>query len=232
MELKGWVRSSLIDYPEHIATVLFTGGCNFRCPMCHNADLVLRPAELPSLPEEAVWDFLARRQGLIDGVVISGGEPTLQADLAAFLEALRQRGLDIKLDTNGYRPAVLECLLADGLVDYVALDVKAPLERYPALSGRPDADPDRVESSIEHLRHSDVTHEFRTTVVPGMLSADDVEAIARRIAGADRYVLQQFRPVGTLDPELENVSPHPVDVLEAMAARAERWVDQVHIRRI
>ena len=230
MDLKGWVRSSLIDFPEHIATVLFACGCNFRCPMCHNADLVLRPAELPSLPEETVWDFLARRQGLIDGVVVTGGEPTLQADLAAFLETLHQRGLDVKLDTNGYRPAVLEQLLEDGLVDYVALDVKAPAERYAVLSGLPDVDPDRVGRSIELLRRSDVAHEFRTTVVPGMVSAGDVEAIGRWIAGADRYTIQQFRPLGTLDPDLERVSPYPVDVLETMAARAERWVDRVRLR--
>jgi pyruvate formate lyase activating enzyme len=230
MDLKGWVRSSLIDFPEHIATVLFTGGCNFRCPMCHNADLVLRPAELPALAEERVWDFLARREGLVDGVVITGGEPTLQADLAAFLGSLRQRGLDVKLDTNGYRPGVLEHLLDDGLVDYVALDVKASPERYAALTGLPEVDPDRVGRSIELLRRSDVAHEFRTTLVPGMLSLEDVEAIARWIAGAERYVLQQFRPLGTLDPDLERVSPYPVDVLETMAARAERWVDRVHVR--
>lgn len=230
MDLKGWVRSSLIDFPEHIATVLFTGGCNFRCPMCHNADLVLRPAELPSLQAETVWEFLAGREGLVDGVVVTGGEPTLQADLTAFLTGLRQRGLDVKLDTNGYRPAVLERLLDDGLVDYVALDVKAPPERYAALSGLPEVDPDRVGRSIELLRHSDVEYEFRTTVVPGMLAADDVEAIARWIAGAERYVLQQFRPVGTLDPDLERVSPYPVDVLENVATRAERWVTGVHLR--
>jgi pyruvate formate lyase activating enzyme len=230
MDLKGWVRSSLIDFPEHIATVLFTGGCNFRCPMCHNADLVLRPAELPSLPEEMVWDFLARREGLIDGVVITGGEPTLQADLAPFLATIHRRGVDVKLDTNGYRPGALERLFADGLVDYVALDVKAPPARYAVLSGLPEVDPDRVGRSIELLRQGDVAHEFRTTVVPGLLTVEDVEAIARSIAGAERYVLQQFRPVGTLDPELEEASPYPVDVLETMATCAERWVDRVCVR--
>jgi pyruvate formate lyase activating enzyme len=129
VELKGWVRTSLIDYPDHIASVLFTGGCNFRCPMCHNADLVLRPTEVPTLPEKEVWDFLSRREGLVDGVVITGGEPTLQPDLAPFIRRLKDTDLDVKLDTNGYLPDVLKTLLSEGLLDYVALDIKAPPEK-------------------------------------------------------------------------------------------------------
>lgn len=230
MKLKGWVRTSLIDYPDHIATVLFTGGCNFRCPMCHNADLVARPGELPTLPEEKMWDFLERRAGLVDGVVITGGEPTLQTDLLPFLRRVRERGLDVKLDTNGYRPDVLAALLDAGLVDYVALDVKAPPEKYPLLAGLDDLDVTRLERSIELLRDSGLAYEFRTTVVPGLLVEEDVEEIARWIAGAERYVLQQFRPLGTLDPDLEMVHPYPSERLQEMARRAERWVKQVIVR--
>ncbi|HEC35543.1 MAG TPA: anaerobic ribonucleoside-triphosphate reductase activating protein, partial [Anaerolineae bacterium] len=169
VELKGWARTSLIDFQDHIATVLFTGGCNFRCPICHNCDLVLRPGELPDLSEAEVWAFLARRRGLVDGVVITGGEPTLQPDLIPFLRRLREQGLDIKLDTNGYRPDVLERLLSAGLVDYVAMDVKAPPEKYPLLAGRADVDVALVQRSIGLLRDSGVLYEFRTTVVPGLL---------------------------------------------------------------
>lgn len=230
MELKGWARTSLIDFQDHIATVLFTGGCNFRCPICHNCDLVLRPGELPDLSEAEVWAFLARRRGLVDGVVITGGEPTLQPDLIPFLRRLREQGLDIKLDTNGYRPDVLERLLSAGLVDYVAMDVKAPPEKYPLLAGRADVDVALVQRSIGLLRDSGVLYEFRTTVVPGLLDMGDVEAIARWVAGAWRYVLQQFRPLNTLDPALEAVSPYPMARLREMAGQAKRWVEQVVVR--
>ena len=230
MELKGWVRTSLIDYPDHIATVLFTGGCDFRCPMCHNADLVLRPGELETLPEDSVWDFVARRTGMVDGAVITGGEPTLQADLSRFLQQLQESGLDAKLDTNGYRPDVLEALLNEGLVAYVAMDVKAPPQKYPLLCGIPDVDTSRVARSIALLQESEIDYEFRTTVVPGLLHADDIEAIARWIKGARRYILQQFRPLNTLDPALETAIPYSPADLHAMAERASQWVPHASVR--
>ena len=230
MRLKGWVRTSLIDYPDHIATVLFTGGCNFRCPPCHNADLVLRPAEMPDLPLEEVWAFLSRRAGLVDGVVITGGEPTLQGGLIPFLRRVREHGLDVKLDTNGYRPDVLAALLDEGLVDYVAMDVKASLKKLSLLAGRMDLDVVRLERSIALLRDSGCSYEFRTTVVPGLLDEGDVEEIARWVAGAERYVLQQFRPLRTLDPALEMVTPYPLERLQVMAECAGRWVAHVAVR--
>jgi pyruvate formate lyase activating enzyme len=230
VELKGWVRTSLIDYPDHIATVLFTGGCDFRCPMCHNADLVLRPGELETLPENSVWDFLARRAGMVDGVVITGGEPTLQADLPRFLRQIREIGLDAKLDTNGHHPDVLETLLVEELVTYVALDVKAPAEKYPLLCGVPNLDTDRVAQTITLLQESSIEYEFRTTVVPGLLDADDIETIARWIKGAKRYVLQQFRPVNTLDPALQSATSYPLAALQAMAERATQWVPNTSVR--
>ncbi len=230
MQVKGWVRTSLIEYPDHIASVLFVGGCNFRCPPCHNADLVQRPAEMPDLDVEEVWAFLARRVGLVDGVVVTGGEPTLRGDLIPFLRRARARGLDVKLDTNGYRPDVLAALLDEGLVDYVAMDVKAPPEKYALLAGRADLDVTRLERSVGLLRNSGIRHEFRTTVVPGLLDEADVEGIAAWIAGAERYVLQQFRPLRTLDPGLKAATPHPVERLRAMAERASRWVRQTVVR--
>ncbi len=230
MNLKGWIRTSLIDFPDHIATVLFTAGCNFRCPMCHNADLVLRPEELPDVPEDEVWAFLDRRAGLVDGVAITGGEPTLQPDLAPFLRRLRERGLAVKLDTNGYRPEVLEVLLREGLVDYVAMDIKGPPEKYPLLAGRNGLDLARVERSIDLLRTSTIRYEFRTTVVPGWLNEEDIEAIAEWISGARRYVLQQFRPLNTLDPTLGSLSPYPMERLEEMARRARGRMEEVIVR--
>jgi pyruvate formate lyase activating enzyme len=232
VELKGWIRTSLIDYPDHIATILFTGGCNFRCPMCHNADLVLRAGEMPTLPEKEVWDFLARREGMVDGVVITGGEPTLQPGLVLFVQQLKDAHLDVKLDTNGYRPDVLKTLLHEHLLDYVALDVKAPPAKYPLLAGLTDLDTSRIEQSLALLKESAIPYEFRTTMVPGLLGEDDVASIVQWIAGADRYTLQQFRPVNTLDPTLEQTSPYPTEALQAMAERASRWVSRVTVRGI
>jgi pyruvate formate lyase activating enzyme len=234
VQFKGWVRTSLIDYPEHIATVLFVGGCNFRCPPCQNADLVLRPGEIPDIPTGELWAFLSRRAGLVDGIVVTGGEPTLQSDLVQFLRQAREQGagarLDVKLDTNGYRPDVLATLLDEGLVDYVAMDVKAPPSKYPLLVGRDDLDLTCLERSLSLLQDGDISYEFRTTVVPGWLDEQDVEEIARWITGAERYVLQQFRPLHTLDPALERLSPYPVERLQTMAQRANQWVNQVAVR--
>lgn len=232
MKIKGWQRTSLIDYSGHIATVLFTGGCNLRCPMCHNADLVLRPQELPDLPEEEIWAFLAQRAGRIDGVVLTGGEPAVQPDLLPFLRRLRETGLAVKLDTNGYNPSVLAAVLAEGLANDVALDVKAPPEKYALLTGQAGLDVTRIAQSLALLRESSVRYELRTTLVPGLLDEDDVEAIARWIAGAPRYVLQQFRPRETLDPALEKASPYPAERLQAMAGRARRWVAEVAVRGV
>lgn len=230
MRFHGWARTSLIDFPGEIATVLFTAGCNFRCPMCHNAELVLHPNRLPEIREAELWAFLEKRAGLVTGVVVTGGEPTLQSDLPDFLRRVRALGYAVKLDTNGYRPQVLETLLAGGLVDYVAMDVKGPPEGYAALAGLPEIDLERVARSRELLIGGPIPYEFRTTVVPGLLAEPEVEAIARWIAGAARYVLQQFRAQGTLDPALEGRAPYPLARLEAMAARARPFVHEVQVR--
>ena len=230
MDLRGWVRTSLLDYPEHIATVLFTGGCNLRCPPCHNADLVLRPGELQAVPEEEVLEYLARRAGLIDGVAITGGEPALQSDLLPFLRRLHPLGLAVKLDTNGFFPEVLEAALGEGLLAYVAMDIKAPPAKYALLAGRPDLDLAPLERSIALLRAATIPFEFRTTVVPGLLATEDVVAIARWLQGAPRYALQQFRPLRTLDPALERAVPYSPDTLHAMVRACAEWVEQVEVR--
>lgn len=237
IEFKGWVRTSLIDYPGKIASVLFAGGCNFRCPMCHNGELVERSASLPSLDVAKVLAHLERRAGKLTGVVVSGGEPTLQPELPSFLARVREMGYAVKLDTNGYRPDVLRGLLTVRLLDAVALDVKAPPTKYPLLAGVPDLDPGAIGQSLALIGAAQLPCEFRTTVVPGLLDADDIEAIARWIVDAGRgaassYVLQQFRGTTTLSPALNGAIPYPVAALEGMAARARRWVDDVRLRGV
>jgi len=232
MDLRGWVRTSLLDFPGRIATVLFTGGCNFRCPPCQNAGLVLYPEAFPHVEEQEVWEFLERRKGRVEGVVLTGGEPTVQPDLLPFMQRAKRMGLAVKLDTNGYRPEVLEEVLAEGAADYVAMDVKAPQEKYALLAGRPDLDLGRIERSIALLRQSGIAHEFRTTVVPGLLDEHDVETIARWLHGASLYVLQPFRPEGTLDPALERVTPYPAEWLQAVAERIRPYVASVEVRML
>ena len=230
MDLRGWVRTSLLDYPEHIATVLFTGGCNLRCPPCHNADLVLRPGEFPAVPEDEVFQHLVRRAGLLDGVAITGGEPALQPDLLPFLRRLHPLGLAVKLDSNGFFPEVLEAALGEGLLAYVAMDVKAPPAKYALLTGRPGLDLAPLERSIALLRASTIPFEFLTTVVPGLLTVEDIVAVARWLQGAPRYALQQFRPLRTLDPALERAVPYPPALLQAMGRACAEWVGQVEVR--
>lgn len=237
MQIRGWMKTSLIDYPGKIATVVFTSGCNFRCPYCQNSDLVLRPASLPEIDPAEIFQLLTRRRGLIDGVVITGGEPTLQNGLQDFLRQTQElgpstalrTGLTAKLDTNGYRPQVLRELLERGLLDYVAMDIKAPLAKY-SLAAGVAVDVQRIEESVRLILSSGIVHEFRTTVVPGILEPEDVEEIARLIAGARKYILQQFRPQGTLDPHFSEVTPYPAQTLLEMAQAAERWTEGVEVR--
>ena len=240
MHVKGWVRTSLIDYPDHIATVLFTGGCNFRCPMCHNADLVLRPETLPDVPEAEILAYLDKRAGLITGVVITGGEPTLQNDLATFLGRIRQRGYAVKLDTNGYRPDVLRALLQQQLVDYVALDVKAPPGKYATLAGLPGIELAHIERSLNILRDGELAgnfaYEVRTTVVPHWLTTDAIAALAQWLAahfpphGPRQWILQSFRAQQTLDESLKDAIPYTAAQMQALANHARQWVRAVHVR--
>jgi len=229
MQIRGWVKTSLIDYPGRIATVLFAGGCNLRCPYCQNAELVLHPESLPEINPADVFHLLERRRGLVDGVVITGGEPTLHEGLEDFLRKLKELGLATKLDTNGYRPEVLRQLLERELLDYVALDIKATPAKYSLAAGVP-VDMRRIEESVKLLLSSGIEHEFRTTVVPGIVAPEDVEEMARFIAGARKYVLQQFRPQGTLDPHFGEVAPYPAQTLLEMARTAGRWVEETEVR--
>lgn len=229
MQIRGWVRTSLIDYPGKIATVLFTGGCNFRCPYCQNSELVLHPESLPEIDPAEIFQLLTRRRGVIDGVVITGGEPTLQRDLGGFMWKLKELGLAIKLDTNGYRPQVLRELLERGLLDYVAMDIKTSLAKYHLAAGVP-VDVGRIEESVSLILSLGVDHEFRTTVVPGIVAPEDVEEMARLISGAGRYILQQFRPQETLEPHFREIVPYPAQTLLEMAQAAERWIEEVEAR--
>ena len=203
MRIAGIERNSFVDYPGRLAAVFFTPGCNWQCFYCHNRSLLGPQSERTWLDAEVVLAWLDERRGWLDAVVITGGEPTLQPDLAEFIRPVRAKGFLVKLDTNGARPDVLRALLDEGLLDYVAMDVKAPIEKYEAFCCVP-VDHRAVNDSIDLLMASGIEYEFRTTVAP-QLTSDDLRAIAARIRGARCYVLQQFRrPEGVEgDPRLD-----------------------------
>ncbi len=208
MRIAGIEKCSFVDYPGHLAAVFFTPGCNWNCYYCHNRGLVDSHVSKPWLDLEVALAWLDDRTDLIDGVVITGGEPTIQDGLAEFIECVRRKGFRIKIDTNGSRPDVLGSLLEQGLLDYVAMDIKAPMGQYNDFAGV-QVKQDAVNASMDLLLSCGIDYEFRTTVTP-QLTHKDVLAIARRIRGAKRYVLQQYRrPAGACDPRLEAL-PHPV----------------------
>jgi len=226
MKLGGWQRCSLIDFPGKVSAVLFTKGCSFRCPFCHNPGLVL-PQQFDNdhLSEEMVFDFLKGRQGKLDGVVISGGEPTIHADLPDFIRAIKALGFAVKLDTNGDHPDIIEQLVTEKLVDYWAMDRKASLPRYEKISGVKIDIQDIVKSS-NLIMHSDVPYEFRTTLVRELHPKEEATLIAQEIEGADRYVLQQFRPLITLDTNLQTASPYSDEEMESLCELARPFVKE------
>lgn len=197
LRIGGWLKYSLIDYPGKIAAVVFTQGCNFRCRYCYNRELVLPSHFKDPIPEDEVLAFLHRRRGLLQGVVISGGEPTLQSGLLEFIRKIKKMGFAIKLDTNGSRPDVLAKLLAEKLLNYVAMDVKAPFYKYEEVINAPVRKSDLVES-IELIIGSGLAHHFRTTALKELLSIPDYDDIHARVQRGKRYVLQNFQPKPTV----------------------------------
>lgn len=193
MEIGGLQPVTLLDYPQKVAAIIFTLGCNMRCPFCYNPTLVVPELRQENrlIPEADVLEFMKKRRKYIDGVVISGGEPTLQPDLPAFLRKLKKLGYAVKLDTNGLRPEALEKLLSDGLVDYLAMDIKGPLENYQKFCGVA-ASVGTIAKSIALVMASGLPYEFRSTLAKGLHKPDDVEAMSAAIAGADQWYLQNF----------------------------------------
>ncbi|MEA5049832.1 MAG: anaerobic ribonucleoside-triphosphate reductase activating protein [Eubacteriales bacterium] len=196
MLISGFQKTSFVDYPGQPCAVVFTPYCNFNCAYCHNAHILGRDASL--IPEEPIWEYLEKRAGLLHALVVSGGEPTLQQNLEPFLERARLLGYRIKLDTNGSKPAVLQQLLNKGLVDYVAMDVKAPPEKYDEITGS-TVDMDAIRKSIAILRNGAVAHEFRLTFF-SKLTPDDARNAAKLVKGCQRFFLQQYRPRFENDP--------------------------------
>jgi len=230
MNIGGLQKTSLLDYPGYISVIIWTNGCNLRCPFCYNKNLVL--ATEKKHPEEEVLSFLSKRKGMIDGVVITGGEPLIQEDIVSFAEKVKEMGYLLKIDTNGTLPDRLKTLLDKKLVDYIAMDVKAPKDKYEQLAGV-KVDTSRINESIELIKNKAPEYEFRTTMIPGMLSKEDIVEIGGWIKGAKRYYLQQFRVNPPLvSSRLEKTQPYPPQYLYETAEMVKPLVGVCIVRGV
>ncbi|MDP1845202.1 MAG: anaerobic ribonucleoside-triphosphate reductase activating protein [Candidatus Moranbacteria bacterium] len=239
MILGGLQKLTLIDYPGHIAATVFTVGCNFRCPFCHNPELAISNFQFPisNILEEDFFKFLETRKGKIEGVCITGGEPTLQPDIVDFIKKIKSIGYKVKLDTNGARPDILRRLFSEKpassagkLLDFVAMDIKNSPERYNSTTNS-EVDVERIKLSVDLIRNSGVDYEFRTTAVPGLHSEGDFSKIGKWLEGAKKYVLQAFEDKGKiLDPNLKKKTKGKRLDLEKIAKNIEKYFEKIEIR--
>jgi len=224
MKFSGLQKTSLADFPDRVASVLFTPGCNLRCPFCHNWRVVVEPKP-PFLNEETILKILDERKGFVDSVVVSGGEPTIHRDLPRLLAKLKDRGFMIKLDTNGFNSQVLEECLP--FVDFVALDVKTSLGKYGRLGA---GDTGEFVRTVEMLKTGKVDYEFRATVVPGFVDAEDVPRIGELVRGARAFVFQQFVAGDTLDKSFGLVKPYSPECIKGFAESMQKYAENVTLR--
>ncbi|MBQ7637102.1 MAG: anaerobic ribonucleoside-triphosphate reductase activating protein [Lachnospiraceae bacterium] len=236
MVIHGLSKLTLLDYPGHLACTVFTGACNMRCPFCHNASLVLAPHKCPTIPEEEFFDFLKSRKGKLEGVCITGGEPTLQKDLATFIEKIRSLGFLVKLDSNGYRPDILWELIKSDLINMIAMDVKNSPKKYARTIGLPPEafNVDEIDRSISILKSTGINHEFRTTVVRELHDPEDIVKIAQWIEGDSPYFLQAYKDSGDVifrfDDSNEPFTAYTDIEMRKLLGAARRYAPNARIR--
>lgn len=234
MEIKGFIGVSLVDWDGKVASVIFLSGCNLRCPFCYNTDLVLHPEKVPTIPFDKIKDYFNKHKGWIDGVVITGGEPTIKEDLPILCEEIQKLGLAVKLDTNGTNPRMIRKLIGKGLINYVAMDVKAPLtaDAYSKASGvNAAALLKSIEETIGTLLESRIDYELRTTLVPTLHETRDIEKICAKINGCRKYALQNFKTdVETLDPNFQNLKPFSRTEIEFLFKTAKNHIPNTVLR--
>ncbi|MGD0022481.1 MAG: anaerobic ribonucleoside-triphosphate reductase activating protein [Smithellaceae bacterium] len=229
MKIGGLQKVSLIDYPDAICAVVFLQGCNFQCAYCHNPQLVDPKLFGPCLDERKVLEFLSVRLGKLDAVVITGGEPTIQKDLLPFIVKIKKLGFAVKLDSNGSQPQVIKKLLEENLLDFIAMDIKAPLEKYRSIV-KISIDTQSIKESIKLILKAKIPYEFRTTVVKSQLTTKDILEIAQLLSGAQRYALQKFVPTKTLDKKFLKEKAYPDNKLESIKKRLEKEIPSVMVR--
>ena len=224
----GVQKTSLLDFPDKISAIVFTKGCNFKCGYCHNPQLLKSGDGIYDV--DAFFDFLKKRQGKIDGVVVTGGEATLQTDLKLFIQKVKELGFLVKLDTNGTNPKILKELIQENLLDYIAMDIKAPLEKY-SLIANTSIDISSIVESIEIIMSSNVDYEFRTTILPSLISKDDFDSIGNLIQGAKRYYLQKFVVQSyILDSSLKDEKNYTDAELTTIKEKLKKYIQFIDIR--
>jgi len=229
MEIGGFQKISLIDYPGKLACIVFLSGCNFRCPWCYSPELVLpeKIKKQPKISEADIFNFLKERKSLLEGVVVCGGEPTIYKDLPEFIRKIKKTGFLVKLDTNGSNPGVLKKLIDENLVNYIAMDIKLPKKRYKEVF---KGEVENIEKSIAILKKNKIDYEFRTTIVPTIHSKIDILEMAKWIKGAKKYYLQNFRAEKTIDSKFEEVKPYPQEFLEEIKKEINSFFGICEIR--
>jgi pyruvate formate lyase activating enzyme len=229
MKIGGLQKFSLIDYPGKTCAIIFTQGCNFRCRYCHNPELVLSDQFVQPISVEKIVQFLTSRQGQLDAVTITGGEPTLHSDLITFISQIKKIGFLVKLDTNGTNSGILQQLIEQKLVDYLAMDIKAPLEKYEKIVDTTVLI-EEIKTSINLIINSDIDHEFRTTIVKSLTSLEDLLKIGKTVQGAQNYYLQRFIPSKLIDDSLMNQESYSQEELEKAAKKISHWVEFCKVR--
>ncbi|MCL4382463.1 MAG: anaerobic ribonucleoside-triphosphate reductase activating protein [Patescibacteria group bacterium] len=239
IKIKGLQKTTLLDYPGKVAAIIFVAGCNFRCPFCHNSDLVLRPETLPEIKEEDFFIFLKNKRQLLDGIVVTGGEPTLYEDLPAFIKKIKKLGFLIKLDTNGTNPGMVKDLLAQKLLDYVAIDYKGPLIKYYKYTNTTNKQINKqISECINILIKSGLDFELRTTVVPTLHNREDLIEMAKDLSSiihnpsSIKWFLQQFNPGQCLDKSFEKLKPYPKEFFDKVLPKLRKLIPKTELRGI
>jgi pyruvate formate lyase activating enzyme len=231
VEIKGLEKFAPKDFPGYISSTVFLGGCNFRCPFCHNSDLVQNPQTLPTFPMDYFIGFLDSRKNWLEGICVSGGEPLLNKDLEVLLCLIKERNFLVRIDTNGSFPSRLEGLIKERLVDQIAMDVKAPLERYNEVAGI-QVNEENIQKSINIIKNSGLEYVFRTTVVPGLVGSDDIRKISQMLNGAKVFQIQQFVPTNTLNSHYLRKRPYCRKEVQAFAGIAEPYFKEVRLEGV
>lgn len=227
-KIAGIQKTTLLDYPTKVAAIVFTQGCNFRCGYCHNPELLDYNKNTNFLPED-ILNFLKTRLGKLDGIVITGGEPTLQTGLYDFIKKIKHLDFAVKLDTNGTNPKILEKLLNENLVDYIAMDIKAPIEKYSEITGI-NVNTNNIKTSVNLIIKSSIEYEFRTTVLKSQLCFDDFDKIGQLIKGANLYYLQKFVPNKIYNEKLNSDTTYNNDELQAICNHMKQYIKEVYYR--
>ncbi len=227
--IKGFIKNSFVDYPGKVAATIFTGGCNFSCPFCHNGELVLAPGKIKDIPDYEIMEFLEKRKGLIDAIVISGGEPTLHPGIWALMAKIKDKGFLVKLDTNGYQPRIIEKLLEETQIDFIAMDIKNAPDRYAETAGLEKIDIQRIFQSVKLIQSSGIDYEFRTTIMKEYHSAIELEKIGQWLNGSKKYVLQNYKQ---REGQVEEVAftPFEEEFLESQKEFLQPFFKRVEIR--